>query len=141
MSSTDRSTFVPRLGVVLLAVAAAAAGWAVEVHALKINLAVGTRAATATHVSLSYAVFAGAFAGLAAWALLAQLERYAKNPARTWTIIAACVFVVSLLGPAGAVTTAAKAGLMCLHALVALVLIVGLRQTASATSRRQPRTV
>lgn len=139
MSSTNRSTLIPRLGVVLLAAAAAAGGWAVEVHALKINLAVGSKAATATHVTVSYAIFAGAFAGLAAWLLLAQLERYAKNPARTWTIIAVCVFVVSLLGPAGALTTAAKAGLMCLHALVALVLIVGLRQTASTTSRREVR--
>lgn len=138
MSSTNRSTFIPRLGVVLLAVAAAAAGWAVETHAMKINLEVGSKASSATQVKLAYAIFASGLAGLAAWALLAQLERYAKNPARTWTIIAVCAFVVSLLGPTGALTTSAKVGLMCLHAAVALILIVGLRQTASATSRRQP---
>ena len=43
-----------------------------------------------------------------------------------WTIVAAAVFVVSLLGPAGGVGTSAKLGLAALHLTVAAVLIVGL---------------
>ncbi|MEU4424870.1 DUF6069 family protein [Actinoplanes sp. NPDC024001] len=71
------------------------------------------------------AVSAGA-AALAGWALLAVLERVTARARRIWTIVAAVVFVVSLLGAAGGASAAAILGLSILHAVVAAVLITGL---------------
>lgn len=53
-----------------------------------------------------------------------------------WRVIASVVFVVSLAGPLAAVTPAATAVLMSLHAIVAGILIWGLpRHTGT---RRDP---
>ena len=63
---------------------------------------------------------------LAGWGLLALLERFTARSRLIWTIIAAAVFVVSLLGPAGGVDASATLGLVALHLIVAAVLVVGL---------------
>ena len=72
-------------------------------------------------------------AGLLGWGLLELLERRSSRARRTWTVWAAVVFAVSLLGPLGAETAGAAAGLVSLHALVAGILVVGLRRTATDT--------
>ncbi len=69
-------------------------------------------------------------------ALLRLLEARTANGLRTWTIIAAVVFVVSLSGPLGATTVAAALVLGSLHACVAVVLIVGLRQVRQVRRNR-----
>ncbi|TDC60009.1 hypothetical protein E1200_31200 [Actinomadura sp. GC306] len=86
------------------------------------------------------AVAAGALvAGLAAWALLAVLERTVGRPARVWTATAAAVLALSLAGPlGGAADTASMAVLTGLHLLVGAVLIAGLG-TAARGRRGGPR--
>ncbi|GAA0585415.1 DUF6069 family protein [Actinomadura livida] len=78
------------------------------------------------------AVAAGALvAGLAAWALLAVLERTVGRPARAWTTTAAAVLALSLAGPlGGAADTASMAALTGMHLLVGAVLIAGLGTSA-----------
>ncbi|XRQ15074.1 DUF6069 family protein [Actinomadura welshii] len=84
------------------------------------------------------AVAAGSLvAGLAAWALLAVLERTVARPGRVWTIIAAAVLVLSMTGPLGsAADTASAATLAAMHLVVAAVLIPGLGP--SARRRAEP---
>jgi Family of unknown function (DUF6069) len=65
-------------------------------------------------------------AGLAAWALLAGLERAVRRPVRTYRIIASIVLLLSLAGPLGGVDTAARLALLGLHLTVGVALIVGL---------------
>ncbi|MFG2089521.1 MULTISPECIES: DUF6069 family protein [unclassified Spirillospora] len=74
---------------------------------------------------------AGLLAGLAAWALLALLERTVGRPGRVWTIAAVAVLALSMTGPLGsAADTASAAILAAMHLLVAAVLIPGLGLTA-----------
>lgn len=76
-------------------------------------------------------VVAGLIAGLAAWALLALLERTVSRPGRVWTIIAGAVLVLSMTGPFGsAVDTSSTVILAMMHLLVAAVLIPGLGLSA-----------
>ena len=70
-------------------------------------------------------------AGLAGWGLLALLERF-TTPARVaWTTTAIVALVLSLAGPLGATTAAAKAVLIAMHLVAAAVLIPTLARTAA----------
>jgi hypothetical protein len=70
-------------------------------------------------------------AGLAAWGLLAVLERTTRRPGRVWTVIAVAVLIVSLTGPLGAaVTPAGRAALAAMHLVAGLVLVPSLARTA-----------
>ncbi|MDN5859268.1 MAG: DUF6069 family protein, partial [Pseudonocardia sp.] len=66
---------------------------------------------------------AALLAGLAGWGLLAVLERRTAHARRIWTVTAAAVLVVSLLGPLGGVGMAAIATLAVMHVAVGAVLI------------------
>ena len=98
-----------------------------------IDLAVRSGGQT-QHVGAVAVGVIAALVGLAGWGLLSLLERRTRNGFRIWLVIALTVFAVSLLGPLGGSTTAARAGLAGLHASVAAVLIVGM-----ALSRRLAR--
>ncbi len=119
----------PKRALTVTAIALAAWGWwALLTKAMGVNL----RLSSGTAVAPAAVVLAALVAGLAAWALLAVLERTTRRPRRNWTIVAAATLVVSLLGPAGAATAAAGAALVSLHLLVGLLLIVLLGRTAQA---------
>ncbi|HEY7272153.1 MAG TPA: DUF6069 family protein [Actinoplanes sp.] len=120
-----------RFAIVLAAMAAASAGWAIAKPLLGIDLTVATGAGTTTVEALT-ATLVSLGAGFAAWALLAVLERLTSRARTVWTVIAVVVFLVSLTGPLGAVTTAGMVALMTLHTVVAVILIVGLRHFTSA---------
>jgi hypothetical protein len=111
---------------VIGAPAAALAVWALAVPLAGTTLTVRTGGGERTVGPVSVVV-ASLLAGLAAWALLAVLERSATRPGRTWTIIALAVLALSLTGPlggeAGAATTLV---LVLLHLTVAAVLVAGL---------------
>lgn len=78
--------------------------------------------------------FASLLAGLAAWGLLAVLERLARRPRMTWTVIASTTLALSLAGPIGlGQTNSAVAMLICMHLAAAGVLIPTL---ARSTPRR-----
>jgi hypothetical protein len=64
--------------------------------------------------------------GLAAWGLLALIQKRTARPLRVWVPIALAVFVISLLGPLSGVTFSDKAALAGLHASVAAILIIGM---------------
>lgn len=132
-----RSTLIPRAATVVLAAGAAIIGWAVAVHGLGVHLEVGAKSATAVQIGAGNVAGASLAAGLAAWALLAFLERRDGRAVRHWTIIASCVFVLSLLGPADGLTYSAKATLLCLHTLVAAIIILGLRRTTAPNRQAQ----
>ena len=111
-----------------MAAAAAVAGEAVFFalyNGAGIDLAVRTGNGV-DHVGPIAVAVMSVVAALAGWGLLALLERAAARGRLSWTIVAAAVFVVSLLGSAGGVGTSAKLGLAALHLTVAAVLIVGL---------------
>ncbi|MEV4416151.1 DUF6069 family protein [Catellatospora sp. NPDC049609] len=90
---------------------------------------------TVTDVGAGPVAVTAALAALAGWGLLALLDRRAARPRRTWTIIAVCVFVISLLGAAGGASPAAQGALVSLHAVVAAVVIAGLGPTAAPNRR------
>jgi hypothetical protein len=83
------------------------------------------------------AVGSGA-AALAAWALLALLERLTARARTIWTIVAVVVLVASLGTPllGSGVTAANRAVLELLHLAVGAVLIPALRRTAASPSGR-----
>jgi hypothetical protein len=120
------------VSVLVAAAICATLTWA-AVHVLGgVGLTVGSgQPINAVTVALTAAVAAGA-----GWLVLALVERRSAHPRRTWTIVAIAAFVVSLLGPLGGTTAAAKGGLLALHCVVAAVVIVGLGRTARTDRRR-----
>lgn len=88
------------------------------------------------HVGLGAVVAASLLAGLAAWGLLALLERRSQRagrgrPRRTWTITVVAVLVLSLAGPlSSAIGTTSTLSLIGLHLVVAVVLLAGLGRSA-----------
>ncbi|MET7335830.1 DUF6069 family protein [Nonomuraea sp. NPDC005650] len=106
--------------------AAALAVWALAVPLAGTILTVRMGAGTQTVGPVSVVV-ASLVAGLAGWALLAALERWAPRPGRVWTITALVVLALSLTGPLGsAVGAAATLVLVLLHLVVGAVLVPGL---------------
>jgi predicted permease len=82
-------------------------------------------------VRLYAIVVSSLVAGLAAWALLALLERKAKRPRRTWLLIATATLAVSLVSPlASAIDTETRVVLCAMHLIVGAVLIFGLGRSA-----------
>ena len=131
LTRVPHRTRLRRAVTVLAAVLAAAAGWAIASPLADVELAV--RSGTAgkiQHVGLPAVIFVSLVAGLAGWALLAALERLTRRAHAAWTVCAAAALIVSLAGPLAALTTTASVVLVCLHLLVAGVLITGLRRSA-----------
>ncbi|MFF5263480.1 DUF6069 family protein [Actinomadura viridis] len=112
------------------AAAAALALWALAGPVAGVDLTVES-GGTARTVGAGAVIVSALVAGLAAWALLASLERFLRAPVRVWTAIAAVVLVLSLAGPftSGAGTAGALV-LGGLHLVVGAVLIPGLALTA-----------
>ncbi|MCD0447361.1 DUF6069 family protein [Glycomyces sp. A-F 0318] len=119
------STRIRRLLVVIAASAAALALWALAVPLAGVDLA-ALQGGSERAVGPVAVAAAGLLTGLAGWALLAVLERFTDKAGRIWTVAAAAVLLLSLLGTLGAVSTAAMLVLMGMHAVVGAVLIPGL---------------
>ncbi|GAA3587651.1 hypothetical protein GCM10022419_082400 [Nonomuraea rosea] len=106
--------------------AAALAVWALAVpiagNTLTVRMGAGTQP-----VEPGSVLVVSLLVGLAGWALLAILERFASRPGRIWTIVALAVLVLSLLGPLGsAVGIATTLVLVLMHLAVGTVLVLGL---------------
>jgi hypothetical protein len=112
-----------------ITVAAGAAGallvWAVNDPWAGIDIAV-RQGDTVRHIGPVAVVATALIAGLAAWGLLALLERTVRRPARTFRIIASIVLLLSLAGPLGGVGTSSKLVLLAMHLTVGAALIIGL---------------
>jgi hypothetical protein len=116
-----------RAAAVVVATAVAAEVVFLAVHqAGGVDLAV-RNGGTVTHVGAAAVVAVSLLVALAAWGLLALLQRMSGRGRRIWTIVATVIFVVSLLGPLGGETASATLGLAALHLTVAAVVIPGLR--------------
>jgi hypothetical protein len=81
-------------------------------------------------------VVTGVVVGLAAWALLAVLERFTRRARGLWTGVAVGVFVLSLVPPLGSpgLTGAQRAALAGMHIAVAVTLIPLLRRSAKTAA-------
>ncbi|MFC6020635.1 DUF6069 family protein [Plantactinospora solaniradicis] len=113
-----------------ITVAAGAAGalllWVVNDPWAGIDLTVRQGDAT-QHIDPVVVAAAALVAGLAAWGLLALLERTVRRPARTFRIVALIVLVLSLAGPLGSgVGTSSRLVLLAMHLTVGAALIIGL---------------
>lgn len=124
-TTPTRRTAGPRLAAVLAATAAAVAVWAVAHVLLDVDLTTQSG-----EVGLADVAVATPVIGLIAWGVLAVLERGSAHPRRAWTITACAVFLLSLAGPLGGEGTSAKVVLLCLHLMVALVIVPGYAYTA-----------
>jgi Family of unknown function (DUF6069) len=111
---------------VIGAPAVALATWALEVPLAGITLTARSGSGTQT-VGPAAIALTSLLAGLAAWALVTVLERFAARPGRIWMISAPAVLAASLTGPLGSgVGAAAVLALILLHLVVASVLLLGL---------------
>jgi hypothetical protein len=131
MSATTR-----RALTVAAAPVAALALWTLTgpVAGLEASAETGGRAQP---VGAAAVVLVSLAAGLAAWGLLAVLERTAGRPRRVWTITAPAVLALSLTGPLGSAADTASLGVLtAMHLLVGAVLIPGLALSART---RRPR--
>ncbi|GGK86300.1 DUF6069 family protein [Mangrovihabitans endophyticus] len=119
-----------RIAAVVGATVSALVTWALAGPASGVALSV-TSGTDVQHVGPGTVAAAALVTGLAAWALLAVLERRIARPARTWTVVALIVLVVSLVGPLGdGADMASRLVLTGMHLAVAAVLIPGLARTA-----------
>ena len=115
---------------VLVATAAALAAWVVAVPLAGVDLAV-RNGGTEQPVGPGAVAVSALLAGLAAWALLAVLERFTRRARSIWTGVAVAVLLVSMVAPlSGGVGTAAKLTLALMHVAAALV-IPALRRTVT----------
>ncbi|MGW5671654.1 DUF6069 family protein [Micromonospora sp. NPDC003776] len=116
---------------VLATTAATLLVWVVAVPASGVDLTarIGGTEQTVTPVAV---VLSTLLAGLAAWGLLALLERLTTRSRAVWTGAALIVLLVSLAGPmGGGVGTAAVATLVAMHLVTAVVLVPLLWRTAA----------
>ncbi|MFI8091877.1 DUF6069 family protein [Streptomyces sp. NPDC086080] len=129
-ATPTRRTAGGRFVYLVIATGAAVAVWLVAHPLLDISLKAKTSGGEAQEVGLAAVVGASLVAGLAAWGLLAVLDRTTAAARTVWTAVGTVVFLLSLMGPAGAEGTGAKIALACMHLVVALVLIPGFARTA-----------
>lgn len=137
------STRVQRGAAVAAAVAASAATWLVLSKAAGVALRVPTYASTpppTTSLGLAQVVVTTLVAGLLAWGVLAALERFSARPRRLWTVAAPVAAAASLVLPlsAPALSGSERLSLVMFHIVVAVVLILALRATASVGSKVAP---
>ena len=100
--------------------------WAFAVPLAGFELVAGS-GPTAQAVGPASIVFAVLVAGLAAWGVLALLERFTKTSDRTFAVVGWTVLVLSLLGPVltGAVGVVLVV-LLAMHLVTGATLVIGL---------------
>ena len=124
-----------RAATVLTAVLAPTAIWVLAVPLLGVQLHVPSRPGQPPlQVGLPAVVGVSLAASLAAWGLLALLERRTRCAGRTWRVAAVAVLAASLAGPLRpGVATATRIVLVLMHLAVAAVLIPSLARGMTST--------
>ena len=118
-----------RILAVAGATLAAAVVWAIEVPLLGIHLQTQFGNTAPQDVGLGLVVVSALVGSLAAWGLLAFLERRYARARTTWTWIALAFLLVSFSAPFSAgTTTTTRFALATMHLAVAAVLIPTLRR-------------
>lgn len=126
-----------------LTVAAALVTWFIARQLLDIDIhAPAMSGQLPAQITTTKVVASSATAALAAWALLAVLERITHDALPIWRFTAAGVFLLSLLPPltGQGISTASRTALTILHVGVAGILIPGLSRTARGASPTQTAT-
>ncbi|WP_328891823.1 DUF6069 family protein [Streptomyces sp. NBC_00316] len=130
-ASPTRQQARGRIVYPLAATAAAVIVWLITHSALDIDLKAKAAGGDIQEIGLPMVIVVTLLVGFAAWGVVAVLDRKSSSARTLWTVIASVVFVVSLLGPAGSGQGgSAKVALLCMHLVVALVLIPGFARTA-----------
>jgi hypothetical protein len=115
-----------RLVAVIAAVATSVVIWIVAAAAgVAIEAPLGPEG-NVQDISVWLVIVTAGLASFAGWGLLALLERFAAGKARViWVVVAAAVFVLSLLGPlsAAGLAVSTRVVLLLMHVAVAVVLI------------------
>ncbi|MEU5545503.1 DUF6069 family protein [Streptomyces sioyaensis] len=121
-----------RVLAVLGTTAATLVVWVIAAVLLGVQLDVRMKPGDAVqHIGPAAVVIAGLVVGLAAWALLALLERLTQRARQVWTAVAIVVLALSLIAPVqGGVTTGVKVTLLCMHLVAAAVLVPTLARSA-----------
>ncbi|HEY8789588.1 MAG TPA: DUF6069 family protein [Actinopolymorphaceae bacterium] len=127
----------PRRWSVLPASAVAAViVWAVAVPIAGIDL-VARAGSRVQHVGIGSVIAVSLVVALVATVVRIALARATRarpgQGARAWVVLASVVLLVSLAGPAGAVTASAGWSLAGMHVVVGALPIVGLRTTGTGT--------
>lgn len=122
--TSTRVRWAADLGVVGGAITTAIAIWVLLVPIGGVDLDVGS-GETTRHVGLVGVVIVSALAAGLGLAALQAFRAALPGGRRWWTVLAATVLMISLLGPLSAATAAAGAGLACLHCAVGGVIIMG----------------
>ncbi len=116
---------------VVAATAATLTVWTVAVPVAGVNLKADTGSGPATVTALAV-VLTTVLAGLAAWGVLALLERFTRRAVMIWPGVATAVLAVSLLGPVGSgVGAGATAALVSMHLIAAAVLVPTMARSAA----------
>jgi hypothetical protein len=129
LQHTATHTTVRRTGRAITVVAAAAGAlllWTVGGPWAALDLAV-RQGDTTQHIGPAAVALTALVAALAAWGLLALLERTVRRPVRTYRIIASIALFLSLAGPLGSgAGTSSRLVLLAMHITVGAALIIGL---------------
>ncbi|MRG60265.1 hypothetical protein GE115_10350 [Agromyces sp. CFH 90414] len=125
-ASGARRRRLGRAATVAIAVVLPLLLWVVAVPVAGLELAVGSGAAAQT-IGPAAIIGAALVAGLAAWGVLALLERFTGHGPRTFAIIGWTLLALSLLGP----VTIGAAGpmlvvLLAMHVVTGAILVIGL---------------
>jgi hypothetical protein len=124
MPRRSTNTITADLIVALGAAAVAAVVWTLWTQLLGVELAADTGTGV-REIRLTDVAVTAALVSVLGLLLCRLLVARAAQGLRWWTGVAAAVCVLSLLGPVGAVSAAATAGLASLHLVVGAVVVLG----------------
>lgn len=130
--TTNAGSWARRSLTVAAAVLAPVALWFLAVGGAGVDLT-ASPGGRPQEVGVGAVAVAGLVSAVAAWGLLAVLERTVARPRRVWTTVACVVLVLSLAGPltSGAAPVAVLV-LEGLHLVVGAVVVWGLGRSARA---------
>jgi hypothetical protein len=123
-----------RAGVVVAAPVAALLGWA-AVRAIGVDLDLKSDAVGGGKVGGGDVLAASLVAALAAWLVVAAIERRLPRPRRAWTLVGSTALAVTVVGPTWLADGASAVCLIALHAIVAAVVIAGFSVTLPSRCR------
>ena len=134
-ASGARRRRLGRSAIIALAIVLPLLVWVIAVALAGLDLVAGSGAAAQT-VAPPSIVFVVLVAGLAAWGVLALLERFAKHGGRIfagigWTVLALSLFGPVLMGAVGTVIVV----LLVMHVLTGATLMTGLPLAARRRHR------
>ncbi|WP_248583536.1 DUF6069 family protein [Nocardioides sp. InS609-2] len=128
-------TWLKEGAIVLEAMLAALVAWSLWSSVGDVELTAGS-GADVRHVGVGAAVTTALVVAVAGALALRAFEAMSKRGRTWWTVVAAAVWLLSLLGPLGARDTSAWLALTSLHLVVGAIVLFGLRWAHGAERQR-----